>query len=234
MPTHPSQAEQWLRDAQAAIARQEPALALEKYLQFFEHALEENPALSAVRLSFCLGGWADLAKNYPPAQLKLEQHGEQSLQQFMTTGLASYFHDYLAICHYLNKSDAAVETFCQIHATHPALALSVHDMIWAQLVEAKKWLICASYLDDYQKKYELALDVYLGSMRIAQKHLDTGDEFITICQQRFADHVRHLSSALEHTGRQQQASDICELANQAIVTHQIPLEPFTCAGGNPQ
>jgi hypothetical protein len=84
--------------------------------------------------------------------------------------------------------------------------------------------ICARYLDDYQKKYELALEVYLGSMSIAQKHPDTGDEFITICQQRFADHIRHLISALEHTGRQQQADDICGRANQAIITHQIALE----------
>jgi hypothetical protein len=34
MPTPPSQAEQWLSDAQAAVTRQEPAFALEKYLQF--------------------------------------------------------------------------------------------------------------------------------------------------------------------------------------------------------
>ncbi|WP_423709107.1 hypothetical protein [Undibacterium sp. WLX3042] len=234
MPTPPSQAEQWLSDAQAAVTRQEPAFALEKYLQFFEHALEENPALSAVRLSFCLSGWADLARNYPPAQLKLKQHCEQSLQQFMATGLTSDFHDYLSICRCLNTSDAALDTFCRIHETHPALAASVHDLIWVQLAEAKKWSICARYLDDYQKKYELALEVYLGSMSIAQKHPDTGDEFITICQQRFADHIRHLISALEHTGRQQQASDICGLANQAVITHQIPLELFTCAGGSQQ
>ncbi|WP_423679272.1 hypothetical protein [Undibacterium sp. WLHG33] len=80
----------------------------------------------------------------------------------------------------------------------------------------------------------MALEVYLGSMSIAQKHPDAGDEFITICQQRFADHIRHLISALEHTGRQQQASDICGLANQAVITHQIPLELFTCAGGSQQ
>jgi len=234
MPTPPSQAVQWLKDAQAAVARQEPTLALEKYLQFFEHALEENPALSAVRLSFCLSGWADLGKNYPPAQLKLEQYCEQSLQKFMTTGIASDFHDYLAICRYIEKSDAALDTFCRIHETHPALAASVHDLIWEQLVEAEKWIICASYLDDYQKKYALALEVYLGSMRIAQKHPDTGDEFISISQQRFADHIRHLISALEHTDRQQQADDICGHANQAIITHQIPLVPFVCAGRNKQ
>jgi hypothetical protein len=104
----------------------------------FEHALEENPALSAVRLSFCLSGWADLARNYPPAQLKLEQHCEQSLQQFMATGLASDFHDYLSICRCLEKSDAALDTFCRIHETHPALAASVHDLIWEQLVRSRK------------------------------------------------------------------------------------------------
>lgn len=152
----------------------------------------------------------------------------------MATGVASDFHDYLAIYRHIEKSDAALDTFCRIHETHPALAASVHDLIWVQLVQAEKWLICASYLDDYQKKYELALDVYLGSMRIAQKHPDTGDEFITICRQRFADHIRHLISALEHTGRQQQADDICRRANQAIITHQIALESFTCAGRKQQ
>ena len=43
------------------------AEALQKYLWFHQHALEYEPALYGVRLSFALSYWAALGKDYPPA-----------------------------------------------------------------------------------------------------------------------------------------------------------------------
>src|SRR6478736_6608154 len=47
-------------------------LALAKILWFHEHALEYDPHLSAVRLSFAVGSWKHLADVFPPALLALQ------------------------------------------------------------------------------------------------------------------------------------------------------------------
>ncbi len=43
------------------------ATAHEKYEWYFENAEKLKPSLRGVRVSFCLAGWVDVAKEYSPA-----------------------------------------------------------------------------------------------------------------------------------------------------------------------
>ena len=45
--------------------------ALKRHVWFHEHAIEHDPGMSGVRLSFALSAWRDLAEVYPPAKKAL-------------------------------------------------------------------------------------------------------------------------------------------------------------------
>lgn len=65
---HPTEA---LTRARAAAAAGRHAEALRDLLWFHEHALDLEPSLYGLRLSFALGAWKDLADVYPPAMAEL-------------------------------------------------------------------------------------------------------------------------------------------------------------------
>jgi hypothetical protein len=51
-----------LRAARQALTRGHYKDALEGFLSFHQHALEHDPGLSGVRVSFALSSWSELAE----------------------------------------------------------------------------------------------------------------------------------------------------------------------------
>jgi hypothetical protein len=54
--------------------------ALREYIWFHDHALELEPALYGVRLSFALAYWVELAQDYPAARTALEGIRDRTVQ----------------------------------------------------------------------------------------------------------------------------------------------------------
>lgn len=97
--------------------------ALDGFIWFHRHALEEQPSLYGVRLSYGLFYWLDLAKNYPPALQALENLREQKAQALLhVAGDRALFHDVEAIDARLDRSRATYELYLALADRHPELA----------------------------------------------------------------------------------------------------------------
>ncbi len=149
-----------LDDARASVRDGNFAHALDRYGWFFEHALAEDSYLAGVRLSYCLGEWADMAKDYAPALAALHQKKSHARQSFTETGNTCAFHDFISICEVLKCNGEAVKLFKDTHLLNPELAKKVVSLIWAELVTTRQWEICGNYLPHWEARYASALKTF--------------------------------------------------------------------------
>lgn len=86
-----------------------------------------------VRLSFCLADWARLGEVYPPALRGLEAKADAALALLDQTREPARFHDFVAICRYLERPEEPVRRFLGYHAADRELAASIVRHIWDEL-----------------------------------------------------------------------------------------------------
>jgi hypothetical protein len=111
--------------------------ALQEYIWFHHHALEEDPALSGVRLSFALGHWTDLGEVYPAALRALEGIREQKAAALLN-GSESWdvFRDVVAINEALETSSRTYELFVKLVESKPAFARKCAAIALPAIVDA--------------------------------------------------------------------------------------------------
>lgn len=163
-----------LANARALFKKGDFEKAAAQYEYFFDHALEEEESLYGVRLSYCLDEWARLGSKYPPALERLIFKAEEAHGLLLRTRRPAYFHDYMAICENLQRDGAPINVFLTLHESDRELAESVVRYIWDELVEAKHWDVCASYLSDPDSDYAVALRRFDESMAICRSDPSLG------------------------------------------------------------
>jgi hypothetical protein len=116
-------AQERLQAARQAAIEGRHEEALEGLLWFHHHALEEDPSLRGVRLSYALSYWSELAKTYPPALQALKDLREQKAQVLLHgEGDRAVFYDVKAIDERLGDSRATYELYLALAAHWPELA----------------------------------------------------------------------------------------------------------------
>ena len=63
--------------------------ALERYIWFQDHALENDQAMTGVRLSFALSSWKSLADIYPPAMTALKEMRSSKTKAILDSNASS-------------------------------------------------------------------------------------------------------------------------------------------------
>lgn len=176
---------QVLDEARAASAQGDYAVALERYERFFDRALidqGEDNNYYGVRLSYCLSEWARLGEKHGPARKRLEEKADEALAAFESTKDSEKFHDFQAISGKLGRKDQVLDQFVRYHESRPDLASAALGFMWDQLVEARKWHICAAHLDDSNLRYRRALDKFDQAMEVCNAEPSFGGE-------EFADQI---------------------------------------------
>jgi len=197
---------QVLKEARAAAKAGNYALALDNYERFFDRALldqGEDNNYYGVRLSYCLDEWARIGERYPVARERLEAKAIDALVAFEATGSYEKFHDFQSIKDHMGQEEAVLSQFVQYHLTKPELAKIALKLMWNRLVDAKRWDICAVYLDDHESMYKKALHLFDQSMEIclADESLG-GDEFAGQIKGWYVRDAGNLLLALKGSGRQ--------------------------------
>lgn len=149
-----------LNGARKAFAEKDYEDALEKYEWFFENSTSIDSSYHGVRLSYCLGEWAELAKVYPPAEHKLLKLKQIALANFDSTKSINSFNDYANICGYLDCTDESIDQFLKIHKTNTELAKKIFRYIYEPLARMEKWGICREYMGNGYKRYEEILEIF--------------------------------------------------------------------------
>ncbi|HZX30363.1 MAG TPA: hypothetical protein VFF03_03330 [Rhodocyclaceae bacterium] len=140
-------AQERLRTARIAAHEGRFAEALSEYIWFHEHALEEQPSLRGVRLSFALGYWLELAGQYPPARAAL-----QSIRNEKTKRLQQdeedweLFNDVTAINRELGNDEATYDLFSSISNRNPAFAARCAGVATPAIVKAFDFKLARSFI----------------------------------------------------------------------------------------
>jgi hypothetical protein len=97
--------------------------ALQRHIWYHNHAVSLDPALGAVRLSFALSDWKELAQRYPKAkQALIEIRDQKTTEIDQGRGFSDLFADVAAINSYLDDDKLTCDLFHRIEQTDPVLA----------------------------------------------------------------------------------------------------------------
>jgi len=144
-----SQAHEVLERARNARLAGKYEDALRDHLWFHEHALEEDPSLAGVRLSFALRDWIYLAEQFPLARRALQAIRDRDAQRILNGGATlGRFHDVSAINSALGEDRATYELFSQLDTQLPELAKDCADLALPALVAVEDFPMARRYLPD--------------------------------------------------------------------------------------
>ncbi|WP_116811341.1 hypothetical protein [Steroidobacter cummioxidans] len=142
-------AEERYHAALAATAAGRYEEALREHIWFHDHALEEQPSLYGVRLSYALSDWVELANRYPPALVALKAIRDAKSDRLARgDGDRRLFHDVRAINEQLGQQELTHELFVRLQETYPALAEKCADLAMASIVSAKDFDLARKLVRD--------------------------------------------------------------------------------------
>ena len=125
----------WAGQRAAMDGRHEEAL--EHFVWYHDHALEEEPALYGVRLSFALAYWRELGDNYPKALTALERTRDAKSKALLNgDGDRALFHDVESINEALGQLKKTHALYVQLARQRPDLARNCAALALPAIVAA--------------------------------------------------------------------------------------------------
>jgi hypothetical protein len=192
--------------------------ALNEFIWFHNHALEETPSLYGVRLSFALAYWVELGKKFPKAKLSLEEiRDTKTIALINGAGDCKLFKDVTAINEELRCETRTHSLFVKLISTQPLLAESCSNTALGAIVKSGDFYLAANYIPHPEKLVAnycqtlnediLELNSFAKNSRAAIRKA-----YIHI----YADRVKLIVSILNGIGQSKEASHIVSLACKLI------------------
>lgn len=177
--------------------------ALQEFVWFHEHALEHQPWLYGVRLSFALGYWVELAGLYPPAMAALEALRDRKSEALLRgEGNKASFHDVVAINRVLGRNALTHQLILKLDSGYPELARECAPLALAAMVEAGDYPLAYRYIPDPLKALEeesLHLNESLAALELEGDSPASATRF-TAYVHIYCESVRLLGSILRGVG----------------------------------
>ncbi len=207
-PEEPVDAKQVLDNARNDRLARRYKEALDKHLWFHDNALQYQPALQGVRLSFALNDWLELAKVYPPALAAMQDQARQAEGRILANDITRFedFHDVVAINRTLNQVQKSIELFKQIDATQPRDARQMLVYIRQSLLEANEYQLVRKHIDPRESlrmsfvQYD-SLNGISSNSQYAQRYAD-------LAEQSLNQDVGNLVALLSVLGEHELAAEI--------------------------
>lgn len=181
--------------------------ALQEFIWFHHHALEEEPALYGVRLSFALSYWKELGEAYPPAFDALHAIREEKADRLLRgEGDLACFHDIVAIDAELGDTRPTYALFLRLTEAHPAMAQQCAHHALPAIVHAQDYALAARLMpppEPLVRKRALALEKDIDAIKYAPfSRAPVRWAYIRIYVDEIKRLVAILSGSHEHTEAQ--------------------------------
>lgn len=177
---------QYLNDTRKITRAGKYKEALDRFIWFDDHAAEHKQSLNAVRLSFALLYWKELADVYPPAMSELKRRRDTKTNLIMTGhGSKDLFADVQALNRTLGDTSKTVCLFKHITETQQNLAYECWPTAKETLFAAKEFKILHQYIQDPIDEFFIIKDEYLDNLRYARKIQDS--ELKKLFNEQFAE-----------------------------------------------
>ncbi len=205
-----------LTEARNDAERGRYAVALQKFLWFHRNAVRYNRGLSAVRRSFALSSWLQLADEYPPALEALRQARGEALERAKAAlspmTAVDAFSDFAAINRSLREESETVEAFRRLDQERPELAPRVLMVARPALIQAKEYALAAKYIDS-DMAWRFTIDLYRRT-RTPKQDGGPGPDLAAFSEKRFANEAETIVALLTLAGRHDEATRIAEEARR--------------------
>ena len=124
-------------------------VALAGYIWFHDHALEHEPSLYGVRLSFALSDWKELAEKYPPALIALTRVRNNKVDALERGDQSrALFHDIASINECLGDEASTYGLFQKLDRVNPEFARKCASLAIEAIVAAADFSLAARYHPD--------------------------------------------------------------------------------------
>jgi hypothetical protein len=211
-----------LRAARQAVREGRYEQALSEFVWFHDHALEHEPALYGVRLSFALSDWVELGKVFPEARRKLEEiRDRKSALLAAGKGDRALFHDVESINQSLDREKETYRLFKTMLRTAPLNAAAWFHLAQDAIVGAGDFELAARFADPPE-------DALLGYSEMLNRRIAdlTGDDarkrmardaLVSI----YVDDARRMIAILKGIGKSDEARACREWAVALIEDRRI-------------
>ena len=122
-------------------------VALAKFQWFHDYSLEYDETLSAVRLSFALGYWWDLAQRYSPAMEALLRTRDRADETFQKLRDWESFHVLTALNRRLGEAAKTADLFAEIADADMELAQTLYSVAQRELIALERHGECEPFLN---------------------------------------------------------------------------------------
>jgi hypothetical protein len=205
-----------LQSARADTRDRRYEQALAKFLWYHENALKHEPYLSAVRLSFALGYWQDLARRYPPAQAALLKARDDAESEFLNNpSRVEAFHDVEALNERLGDEARTADLFERLANRDPEAAKRAYHYAESSLVKLGRFAACNEFLDA-PRRVELARKSYEVQREHEETRPDLGIPIPKHARTFYVDEVATLVALLVQNGRIDEAQSAFDAATKVL------------------
>ncbi len=146
--------QKYLQDTKAMVKEQKYQEANERYLWYYNHGLEHDSSIFAVRNSFMLSYWMNLATVYPPAMTAMKDIRDNKTKLILDSAVTfSLVHDAMSLDRALHENSKSIELFEFLIKKYPEMAERCFYLIKKQLFEEKRYDILISYIKNPFDEY---------------------------------------------------------------------------------
>lgn len=211
----PMNAQERLNAAKTLAREGKFAEALSEFIWFHEHALDEEPSLRGVRLSFALAYWMELAGQYPPAREALQSIRDEKTRRLKDGAEdRELFADVSAINRTLSNDEATYDLFCLINNRSPSFSAQCAKIATPALVKAYDFNLARAFIPDPEQAIEaLASGFNKGIERANRSSTSERRANITNAEVRiFVEDVEMLIRIIGGAGEWERADALAEQA----------------------
>lgn len=212
--------------------------ALRELIWFHHHALEEQPSLAGVRLSFALAYWIELAGAYPPALQALEDLRGQKAQALLRgDGDRRLFLDLCAIDERLERNGATYQFYLALAERQSALAAECAQLALPAIVAARDYQLADQLRGDPQARIRARVEDLHWDMRWSKRRGYSRTPMRWSMIRRYADDVRlHLEITAgigQHGEARRQAALAVDLVDDPSLRAAVRTALAKTSGGGP-
>ncbi len=184
------------------------AEALERILWFHDNALEHDPGMSGVRLSFALSDWNRLADDYPPAGIALLEVRDRTTKRLLEDGgNFQLFQEAAAINRTLEDDAGTVHLFEQMEKSYPRKAPRYWIVAKDYVIAAKRYDLAGRYMKDLDADYRRVKQMYDLNLKLSNDP-KFGADHKNYTERTFTNSVLQLIEVALATDRRQDAESI--------------------------
>ncbi len=161
LSVHAEDMQKYLSDTQDLVRQGKHQAALERFLWFHDHALDHDPAMYGVRLSFALGYWMQLGDVYPPAMTAMKKtRDDKTALLEEQKGNRSLFHDVVALNNAFTEDIKTVELFRKLDQKQKDLATQCWNVAKKAIIGSKAYDLARKYIGNPVREFDKIKAMY--------------------------------------------------------------------------